>query len=135
MLRRETKKNCPDFDSGATSSDALVTAMANLLFFVSGRISRGPFWLVYFLLFAITAALVLFIEARANNNPVLELIVLALYVWIAICVTVKRLHDMDASGWLSIPVVLIPIAVILVGSFPGTIGPNQYGPDPLERLS
>jgi uncharacterized membrane protein YhaH (DUF805 family) len=109
--------------------------MANLLFSVSGRISRGPFWLVYFVLFAITAALVLSIEARANSNPGLELIVLALYVWIAICVTVKRLHDMDASGWLSIPVVLIPIAVILVGSFPGTVGTNQYGPDPLERLS
>jgi uncharacterized membrane protein YhaH (DUF805 family) len=109
--------------------------MANLLFSISGRISRRPFWLVYLLLFAITAALVLFIEARANNSLVLELIVLALYAWIAICVTVKRLHDMDASGWLSIPVVLIPIAVILVGSFPGTVGPNQYGPDPLERLS
>jgi uncharacterized membrane protein YhaH (DUF805 family) len=109
--------------------------MANLLFSISGRISRRPFWLVYLLLFAITAALVLFIEARANNSLVLELIVLALYAWIAICVTVKRLHDMDASGWLSIPVVLIPIAVILVGSFPGTVGPNQYGPDPQERLS
>jgi uncharacterized membrane protein YhaH (DUF805 family) len=109
--------------------------MASLLFSISGRISRRPFWLVYLLLFAITAAPVLFIEARANNSLVLELIILAPYVWIAICVTVKRLHDMDASGWLSIPVVLIPIAVILVGSFPGTVGPNQYGPDPLERLS
>jgi uncharacterized membrane protein YhaH (DUF805 family) len=27
------------------------------------------------------------------------------------------------------------IAVILVGSFPGTVDPNQYGPDPLERPS
>jgi Protein of unknown function (DUF805) len=45
----------------------------------------------------------------------------------------KRLHDMDATGWLSIPVVLIPIAVILVGCFPGTVGPNQFGPDPQQR--
>ena len=49
---------------------------------------------------------------------------------LAIRITVKRLHDMDATGWLSIPVVLIPIAVILVGAFPGTVGPNQFGPDP-----
>ena len=75
------------------------------------------------------------IEASANNNPVLELIVLVLHVWIAICITVKRLHDIDVSGWFSIPIVLIPIAVILAGSFPGTVGPNQYGPDPLQRPS
>jgi uncharacterized membrane protein YhaH (DUF805 family) len=68
-----------------------------------------------------------------NDNPILMLMALVLYAWIAICITVKRLHDMDATGWLSIPVVLIPIAVILVGSFPGTVGPNQFGPDPLQR--
>jgi uncharacterized membrane protein YhaH (DUF805 family) len=109
--------------------------MTSLLFSINGRISRGPFWLIYLILFAVTAALVLFIETKTTNNPVLALLVLVLLVWIAICVTVKRLHDIDASGWLSIPVVLIPIAVILVGSFPGTVGPNQYGPDPLERSS
>jgi uncharacterized membrane protein YhaH (DUF805 family) len=115
--------------------NALVTTMANLLFSINGRISRGPFWLVYLLLFAATAALVLFIETSADNNPVPVLVVLALHVWIAICVTVKRLHDIDASGWLSIPIVLIPIAVILVGSFPGTVGTNRYGPDPMQSPS
>jgi uncharacterized membrane protein YhaH (DUF805 family) len=100
-----------------------------------GRILRGPFWLIYLILFAVTAALGLFIESKTTNNPVLAILVLILLVWIAICVTVKRLHDIDASGWLSIPVVLIPIALILVGSFLGTVGPNQYGHDPLERPS
>ena len=109
--------------------------MTSLLFSINGRISRGPFWLIYLILFAVTAALVLFIETKTTTNSVLAILVLILLVWIAICVTVKRLHDIDASGWLSIPVVLFPIAVILVGSFPGTVGPNQYGPDPLERPS
>ena len=109
--------------------------MTSLLFSINGRISRGPFWLIYLILFEVTAALVLFIETKTTTNSVLAILVLILLVWIAICVTVKRLHDIDASGWLSIPVVLIPIAVILVGSFPGTVGPNQYGPDPLERPS
>jgi uncharacterized membrane protein YhaH (DUF805 family) len=112
--------------------------MTTLLFSINGRISRGPFWLSYLILFAVTAALVLFIATKATNNQVLAilvLILLVLLVWIAICVTVKRLHDIDASGWLSIPVVLIPIALILVGSFLGTVGPNQYGHDPLERPS
>lgn len=104
--------------------------MVNLLFSIHGRISRGPFWLVYLVLLPVSLALILFIEASVNNNSILMLMALVLYTWITICITVKRLHDMDATGWLSIPVVLIPIAMILVGSFPGTVGPNQFGPDP-----
>jgi uncharacterized membrane protein YhaH (DUF805 family) len=107
--------------------------MVNLLFSINGRISRGPFWLVYLILFPTILALILFIEVSANNNPVLMLIAFVLYFWIAICITVKRLHDIDATGWFSIPIILIPIAVILVGSFPGTVGQNRFGPDPLER--
>jgi uncharacterized membrane protein YhaH (DUF805 family) len=109
--------------------------MANLLFSVHGRISRGPFWLVYLVLLPVSLALILFIEASVNNNSILMLMALVLYAWITVCITVKRLHDMDATGWLSIPVVLIPIAMILVGSFPGTVGPNQFGPDPQQRKS
>ena len=76
--------------------------MVNLLFSINGRISRGPFWLVYLILFPATLALILFIEASVNNNPVLTLIAFVLYFWIAICITVKRLHDIDATGWLSV---------------------------------
>jgi len=102
-------------------------------FSIHGRVSRGPFWLVFLILLPVISALILLIDTSLNDNPVLMLMALVLYAWIAICITVKRLHDMDATGWLSIPVVLIPIAVILVGSFPGTVGPNQFGPDPLQR--
>jgi uncharacterized membrane protein YhaH (DUF805 family) len=108
-------------------------AKVNLLFSIHGRVSRGPFWLVFLTLLPVISALILFIDTSLNSNQVLMLMALVLYAWIAICITVKRLHDMDATGWLSIPVVLIPIAVILVGSFPGTVGSNQFGPDPLER--
>jgi uncharacterized membrane protein YhaH (DUF805 family) len=107
--------------------------MANLLFSIQGRVSRGPFWLVYLVLSLVTLVLVLLIDTSVDGNPGLILMALALHSWITICITAKRLHDMDATGWLSIPVVLIPIAVILVGSFPGTIGPNQFGPDPVQR--
>ena len=93
----------------------------------------GTVLLVYLILLPVISGLIFIIETSVNKNPVLILIALVLYAWIAICITVKRLHDMDATGWLSIPVVLIPIAVILVGSFPGTVGPNQFGPDPQQR--
>ncbi|WP_426533123.1 DUF805 domain-containing protein [Bradyrhizobium sp. McL0615] len=107
--------------------------MGKLLFSIQGRISRGPFWLVLLLLFPVTVSLLYIIERFADNNPALMLMALAFYAWIAFCITVKRLHDLDATGWLSIPIVLIPLGVILVGSFPGTTGPNRFGVDPLER--
>jgi len=107
--------------------------MVNLLFLSTVGFSRGPFWLGLFDSSPVISGLIFIIETSTNKNPVLILIALVLYAWIAICITVKRLHDMDATGWLSIPVVLIQLPVILVGSFPGTVGRNQFGPDPLQR--
>jgi uncharacterized membrane protein YhaH (DUF805 family) len=109
--------------------------MANLLFSVNGRISRTPFWLVYLLLIPTTLALILFIEASLNNNPVLTLIVFVLYVWVSICIAVKRLHDIEASGWYAILLFLIPIAAIVVGCLRGTVGPNRFGSDPLAPFA
>jgi uncharacterized membrane protein YhaH (DUF805 family) len=109
--------------------------MLNLLFSINGRISRTPFWLVYVLLIPATLASILFIESSLNNNPVLTLIVFALHFWIAICIVVKRLHDMDATGWYAILLTIIPIAAIVVGCIRGTAGPNRFGPDPAERPS
>lgn len=63
----------------------------------------------------------------------------ALYVLFAlaviipgIAVTVRRLHDIDKSGWWYL-IVLIPFAALLLLYWfcqPGTVGPNTYGADP-----
>lgn len=43
---------------------------------------------------------------------------------------IKRAHDMNVSGWLSL-ILLIPLIGVLVFIFaPGTRGPNNYGPPP-----
>ena len=48
-----------------------------------------------------------------------------------IAVTVRRLHDLDKSGWWFL-VGIIPfigwIILLLICSQPGTEGANQYGP-------
>lgn len=36
--------------------------------FDPGRVSRGPFWLVYFILFQVTLAAIFFVEALLNNS-------------------------------------------------------------------
>ena len=52
-----------------------------------------------------------------------------------VCVTVRRLHDLDRTGWrwlLSfVPFVNLYIWCMLVFE-PGTDGSNRYGEDPLR---
>ena len=44
----------------------------------------------------------------------------------SIAVGVRRMHDVDKSGWF----LLIPIYNLILAATPGTVGPNEYGPDP-----
>ncbi len=41
-------------------------------------------------------------------------------------VAIRRMHDVDKSGWF----ILIPIYNLILLVTPGTVGPNEYGPDP-----
>lgn len=63
----------------------------------------------------------------------LILIVIAYLGWIQ---TVKRLHDLNQSGWLSL-LQLIPLVNFVFGLYilfsGGTKGSNKFGPDPKKR--
>lgn len=60
------------------------------------------------------------------------------YIWFTLAIAVKRLHDMNKSGWCYL-ILLIPLVNIfwalymLLGD--GTVGSNKYGPDPKNRAS
>lgn len=58
-------------------------------------------------------------------------------VWFSLAQGVKRLHDVDKSGWL-ILLMFVPIANVVLGLYmlfaDGTVGPNQYGDDPKNRM-
>ena len=53
-----------------------------------------------------------------------------------IMLSIRRIHDIGYSGWWFL-IVLIPyigwLFGILIYFVPGTVGGNQYGPDPLEN--
>ena len=55
-----------------------------------------------------------------------------------LAVTVRRLHDIDRTGWW-IFINLIPligtIVLLVFALTPGTPGTNQYGPNPKEVTS
>jgi len=103
-----------------------------------------------------------YLSISAFAGPVSN-VTLLLYLWPVSVGCVKRLHDLGLSGWLWPAYLVIAIGcwgyylaapgsgpgialVILASLFgfamslyiyfiPGTSGPNQYGPDPLEQSS
>ena len=90
----------------------------------NGRASRSEYWWFALLGFGLS-----FI-------PVIGWILRLVILLPSLAVQVRRLHDMDRSAWwlllLVPPITIIGVFVLLIMSiFPGTPGPNRYGPDPL----
>ena len=75
--------------------------------------------------------------AFGEDHPATTAGILVLYiplVWASLAIQVKRWHDVDKSGWWVL-INFVPCigglwALIENGFFRGTIGPNQFGPDP-----
>jgi uncharacterized membrane protein YhaH (DUF805 family) len=104
----------------------------------SGRAARSEFW--YWVLFAVIVGIVSVLIDRflfPGNviSPVNLLASLALFLP-GIAVAVRRLHDLDRTGWwflLSLTVIGV-ILLIIWDCMKGTAGPNRYGPDPLGGI-
>lgn len=110
-----------------------------LFFSPKGRISRGLFWkanllllLVYFSLFLIFViaeqALVITSEQLGFGG----LIIMVFYWYVVFVLTVKRLHDINWSGWLAIPCMLTGILWLIVGLIVGKSGENKHGANSVE---
>ena len=101
----------------------------------AGRAARSEFW--YWALFAALASLAgelidLALFTSSTFTPVQTLVGLALFLP-GLAVSVRRLHDLDRTGWwLLLIFTVIGIIVLLVWDcMRGTVGPNRFGPDPL----
>ena len=104
----------------------------------SGRARRAEYW--YFVLFNIIVAVVLsLIDTLLGTFNFMQGVGLlsglyALAVLIpTLAVTVRRLHDIDRTGWW-IFISLIPligfIVLLVFAVTDGTPGSNRYGPNP-----
>ncbi len=121
--------------------DAIRTCLSKYATF-SGRARRSEFW--WFVLFTVLVSAALNVVDRAifgiapDGRPVSILNALfSLAVLLpTIAVGVRRLHDLDRTGWWYL-LILIPVlgALILLFFFiqKGTEGPNRFGPDPVSR--
>jgi uncharacterized membrane protein YhaH (DUF805 family) len=102
----------------------------------SGRAARSEYWYWYlfFVLVAIAGALIdLALFPRVEISPINTLAELALLLP-TVAVSVRRLHDLDRTGWWLL-IFLIPLigGILLLVWFcmRGTVGSNRFGPDPL----
>ena len=117
--------------------EAIQSGFRNYVGF-SGRAPRSEFW--YWYLFAVLLGIVAgLIDAAiapgSEYGPVTAIMGLALFLP-GLAVSIRRLHDLGRSGWYFL-LILIPLigGIILLIWFcmRGTVGPNQYGPDPLQQ--
>lgn len=131
-------------------------------FFLSlkGRVSRQEFVLGFFGLVLVDMLVIRLGIAHTDSSPrydgsgtsadglsMLRLL-LILSLWPIATVLVKRLHDLNVSGWWALTVLAIPhVAAILhvkywipylalavtLSALPGAKGDNRFGRDPLAR--
>tara|TARA_B110000858_G_scaffold146273_1_gene166228 strand:- start:150 stop:1043 length:894 start_codon:yes stop_codon:yes gene_type:complete len=122
---------------GLNLFDSVITCFKNFFNF-RDRASRSEYW--YFqLVFTIVSIPLFFYEDSSNDKHLIYsgisgLIVLLLFIP-AISVSVRRLHDIDKSGWF-VFISVIPfigwviLAIMLIGK--GTEGKNRFGKYPLN---
>jgi uncharacterized membrane protein YhaH (DUF805 family) len=97
----------------------------------SGRAVRSEFW--FWMLFAFIANIVAgIVDAILGLGVVGLLVSLALFLP-GLAVSVRRLHDIDRTGWwVLIALTIIGIILLIVWNCTkGTTGPNRFGADPL----
>jgi uncharacterized membrane protein YhaH (DUF805 family) len=117
--------------------EAITSVLKNYVTF-TGRAPRSEywFWALFVFLISIVAVIidmVAFPWSSPGNGPLSLILTLGLLLP-NIAVGVRRLHDIDRSGWWLL-IILIPLVGIIVflvwACTRGTPGPNRFGPDPL----
>src|SRR5262249_55622094 len=101
----------------------------------SGRAPRSEYW--YWTLFAILLVLAaVLIDASIANEQIIFTVIAELILALpGLAGSVRRLHDLDKSGWFVL-LAFVPLvgSIILLIWFcmRGTAGSNRFGHDPLK---
>ena len=118
-------------------TQAIASGFQNYVNF-SPRAARSEFWFwtLFSVLASIAAGLVdLAVFPDADVSPVNSLVGLALFLP-GLAVSVRRLHDLDRTGWWLLLGFTVIGALVLIywACLRGTLGPNRFGPAPLPAL-
>ncbi len=128
-----------------------VTAVFRKYADFSGRARRSEYWysfLIYqifgitYQIFAISVSVGL-LESETSQIAMLNILFFFLALFVIgtflpmLAVQVRRLHDIDKSGWNMLWFIIPLVGFILMIVWycrPGTVGDNRFGPDPLAPV-
>jgi uncharacterized membrane protein YhaH (DUF805 family) len=115
-------------------TEAISSGFSNYVNF-AGRAIRSEYW--YWVLFVFLAEIVTGIVDFVLGVQITTTIFALAVLLPGLAVTIRRLHDLDRSGWWVL-LALIPLigAIVLLVWFcsRGTEGSNRFGPDPLAGI-
>lgn len=123
-----------------TFTQAVSKCLSNIFTF-SGRAPRSEYWwFVLFCSIAVAVSLFIAVSLRVTNpddiiGAIVFLLTLLLVNIALLGVTVRRLHDIDLSGWFWLLYLfggLGSLAITIMMLIKGNEKPNKYGPDPLS---
>ena len=126
--------------------------IVSLLTSFEGRINRAKWWLGVLILMILEGivsyiiGMTMGVDMMGSSDPDLMKqgiiamsvplgIVSLIILYPSLALYTKRWHDRGKSGWWTL-IILVPLigaiwALIELGILRGTVGSNQYGPDPL----
>lgn len=118
------------FDSAIRQAQAPATAEGSQGGANKKRLSRGGYWIRWAVTFPV--GVIASLLTRADSPP---LVVVAVAVSLAISIYmilqgVRRMHDVDKSGWF----ILVPVYNLVLALTAGTPGSNRYGEAPQRRV-
>jgi uncharacterized membrane protein YhaH (DUF805 family) len=94
---------------------------------LKGRARRSEFWYFALVNLIISFSLDFSIGLVLPSVAALISLIYNLAILIpSIALFVRRMHDVEKSGWFT----LVPVYNVILAITEGTHGPNQYGPDP-----
>jgi len=104
--------------------------MFNYFFSSEGRVDRLTYWISQVIFYVLLFIFAPFMPEKGSYFN-LQLLLLIIPFWFAFVINIKRLHDINCSGWW-ILINIIPyigpiIMFIVLGFIAGTKGSNRFG--------
>lgn len=100
-----------------------------------GRACRTEFWIFMGFNFSVSVVLIgiSIVLAMQDSDAAVNIVLLIIPFYLImlpseIALHVRRLHDLNQSGWLLIVLYLVPYAIMIVGCIAGNKGNNRFGP-------
>jgi uncharacterized membrane protein YhaH (DUF805 family) len=88
----------------------------------TGRATRSEYW--YFVLFLVIVSFLSNFVSILMGSDMAGLILQVIF-WIpSLSVSIRRMHDVDKSGWF----ILVPIYSFILTVSESTVGSNRFGP-------